>query len=68
MLNEVCATWGHGDPDPNEEGLFTHVRWKQFAIDFDNIMPTPMPEKKVPPEYDVYREWAKAGPGRRGPL
>jgi hypothetical protein len=38
-----AAADGVGDPDPRERGSFTKVRWKQFAIDFDNIPPPPPP-------------------------
>ena len=35
--------YGVGDPDPREPGMQMRVKWKQFAIDFDNIPPAPPP-------------------------
>ena len=43
VLNAICIQYGVGDPCPREPGSFTRVRWKQFAIDFDNIAPPPPP-------------------------
>ena len=43
VLNALCAQYGTGDPDPREAGTFRFVRWKQFAIDFDNVAPLPPP-------------------------
>jgi len=43
VLNAICIHYGVGDPDPRERGSFTKVRWKRFAIDFDNIPPPPPP-------------------------
>jgi hypothetical protein len=43
VLDALCAQYGTGDPDPREAGTFRFVRWKQFAIDFDNVAPLPPP-------------------------
>ena len=43
VLDALCAQYGTGDPDPREPGTFRFVRWKQFAIDFDNVAPLPPP-------------------------
>lgn len=43
VLDAICAQYGTGDPDPREPGTYRYVRWKQFAIDFDNLPPLPPP-------------------------
>jgi len=46
VLRGICKAYGAGDPDPRD-GAFQKVRWKQFAIDFDEI---PLPVKALPPD------------------
>jgi len=48
VLDHICAAYGTGDPDPRKEGCYLQVRWKQFAIDFDNTPPLPPPELPDP--------------------
>ena len=43
VLNAICIQYACGDPDPREPGSFRQVKWKKFAIDFDNIPPAPPP-------------------------
>lgn len=43
VLDAICAQYGTGDPDPREPGTYRYVRWKKFAIDFDNVPPLPPP-------------------------
>ena len=43
VLNAIAIQYGVGDLDPREPGSYMKVRWKQFAIDFDNIPPAPPP-------------------------
>ncbi len=50
-LDEICRRYGTGEADPREAGSFRQVRWKQFAIDFDEVplpgappLPDPTPE------------------------
>ena len=42
VLLRIVQAYGAGDPDPGEPGTLTLVRWKQFAIDFDEIEPAPV--------------------------
>ena len=46
VLIAICEAYATGDPDPSEEGGHMKVRWKQFAIDFDDF---PMPLKARSP-------------------
>ena len=51
LLRAICYHWraGHPDPDPNEgPNAYSQVRWKQFAIDFDNV-PLPADYGDLPP-------------------
>ena len=43
VLNQICARYAAGDPDPREPGGYLKVRWKAFAIDFDEVPPLPPP-------------------------
>ena len=36
-LKVISREYGAGDPDPRDPGGFMQVKWKQFAIDFDEI-------------------------------
>ena len=48
-LNAICHHYraGHPDPDPSEPlDSYTQVRWKQFAIDFDEV-PLPSANARV---------------------
>ena len=47
-LAAICDAYKAGHPDPSEPGCYTQVRWKQFAIDFDNV-PPPEAYDKLPP-------------------
>lgn len=59
LLIAVCEAYATGDLDPSEEGGHMKVRWKQFAIDFDDF---PMPLKahsdfdEVLADPQMYRE------------
>ena len=48
-LDLIATTYGTGDPDPREPGEFLKVKWKQFAIDFDDIA---VPEEKAREPFD----------------
>ena len=39
QLKQVSIAYGTGDPDPREPGTRNRVLYKQFAIDFDEILP-----------------------------
>jgi len=41
-IGAICSAYGAGDPDPREPGTFTQVQFKEFALDFDNLV--------IPPE------------------
>jgi len=43
VLNQICTRYAAGDPDPREPGGYLKVRWKAFAIDFDEVPPLPPP-------------------------
>ena len=46
-LGLVCKAYGCGPPDAREPGGYMQVQWKQFAIDFDEVVPPPPP---IPPD------------------
>ena len=59
-LHEISIVWGAGDEDGRAVGMgrdvdlsrpgLTHVRWKQFALDFDDTPPVePEPTRPMPP-------------------
>ncbi len=37
LLRAICLAYAAGDPDVGEPGTYTMVRFKQFAIDFDDV-------------------------------
>ena len=47
VVEELCESYGVGDRDPRHGG-FRLVRWKQFAVDFDDVVPTPTPSDSPP--------------------
>ena len=52
-LDLIATTYGTGDPDPREPGEFLKVKWKQFAIDFDEQVPVPLWAGKAPPIHSL---------------
>jgi len=48
VLNAICLRYGTGPPDPQEPGTLRQVRWKAFAIDFDEVPPLPPPPPPDP--------------------
>jgi len=47
LFERICASYPAGDPDPS--GGFQKVRWREFANDFDDQVPTPWHAGKAPP-------------------
>ena len=43
LLGAICLQYAAGDIDYTEEGGYQKVRWKQFALDFDEIPPHQAP-------------------------
>jgi len=43
VLNRICLRYGTGVEDPQEPGTLQQVRWKAFAVDFDEVPPLPPP-------------------------
>jgi hypothetical protein len=56
-ITAICAAYGAGDPDPREPGTKVQVMFKEFALDFDNIV--------LPPEPRPVERAAGPRPGRR---
>ena len=48
VLAAICHAYRAGHPDPGEADGYTQVRWKQFAIDFDNVR-LPDNHNQLPP-------------------